>query len=134
MVESAEDEELPERVPERQADRWWLWVPPTVVVGYALLSYVFVIATRHGIFDLGAHSGKSDNPFLGPFNLLVVWSSDPRADGAMAFFFLFSIVLVPALLASFGRSGCLPWIGRIAVLGIWAVADLWAWLASIPLD
>jgi hypothetical protein len=43
-------------------------------------------------------------------------------------------MLVPALLVSFGRSGCLPWLARFAAVLVWIAADIWAWLLSIPLE
>ena len=116
---------------DRKFDRWWLWVVPIVVIGYFLISFAIVVATQHGVFDPGASRGNSTNPLLGPFNMLVIWSSNRRGDGALLFFYLFSLALVPALIASFGRSGCLPGIARIAAVGVWTVADVWAWLASV---
>jgi hypothetical protein len=106
-----------------------------VVIGYALLSLAIWFAATHGLFDLHGSLGRAAKILLGPFNLLVIAADDSRAGrGLLPYFFFFSLPLLPALVGSFGRSGCLRSLCRAAVLGIWVVADFWAWVVGIPLE
>jgi hypothetical protein len=127
------DTALTEPAAEQQADRW-MTRGLVVVLGYLLLGAAIYFAAKHGYFDPGPRSGKSDNVLLGPFNILVIASGETNAHGSFATFAMFSFLFLPALLASFGGSGCWPWFARFAVLGLWALADFFAWLVSIPLE
>jgi hypothetical protein len=106
-----------------------------ILIGYALISVAIWFATTHGVFP-GATSGKSDNIILGPLNFLVIASglASTGRESDLGFFFILSFPLVLALFGSLGQWGCMPWLSRFAVLGIWAVADFCAWLVSIPLE
>jgi len=126
---------MPERAGSQYVDRRWLWIVPVVAIGYVLVSGAIYLAAQHGWVH-GVGSVKSHNLLLGPLNFLIAAPSSTARehDGAIGFFVIFSVMLVPALLVSFGRSGCLPWLARFAAVLVWIAADIWAWLLSIPLE
>src|SRR4051812_25815451 len=92
---SAGERAVPEHAADQNVDRRWARIIPIVVIGYALLGFAIFMAAKHGFFDPGAASGKSDNLLLGPFNMLVIapGSTERQHDGALAFFAIFSFML-----------------------------------------
>jgi hypothetical protein len=123
---------LPEPTPDQRVDRG-LTKGAIIVLGYLLLALAIYVAAPFGIFDSGP-GGRAATVLLGPFNILVTASGESNPYDSLAMFALISLFLLPAILASFGGSGCWPWFARFAVLGIWAVADFFMWLGSIPLE
>jgi len=92
-------------------------------------------ATRHWAW------AESDNPWIGPFNLLIDAVGSGRAPAGtivsgpgIVYFCALSLLALPALFGLSSRSWKVRLSAGIGLALVWAISDLSAWLATIPLE